>query len=97
MIYQISYDLKNPDKDYTSLYQYLSKEAGKDSIHVLRDLWWIYEPEITPISEFCAALRSHMDEKDIFVVTEKNSGEGTIDGWLPSQVWKWYKEKSVER
>lgn len=44
MIYQLSYELKTPEKDYTSLYTFLEKVLG--GIHVLRDTWWIkYEGE----------------------------------------------------
>lgn len=41
MVYQLSYELKTPDKDYGPLYSYLENDLGTSAKHVLRDSWWI--------------------------------------------------------
>ena len=85
MIYQLSYELKTPEMDYTSLYDYLEKELeGK---HVLRDTWLIkYEGEKN-MHELCERIREQLGNNDVFFLSKIISGG--IDGWMATSNWKW--------
>lgn len=90
MIYQLSYELKTPDKDYTGLYLFLEKEMGGVSIHVLRDTWWIKYDEEQDINSLCDKIKEQMGENDVFYLAVLSAND--INGWLPSSNWKWLKE-----
>jgi hypothetical protein len=85
MIYQLTYELITPDKDYTPLYQLLEKGIGHSSIHVLRDTWWFNSNEKT--NDLCDKIKSKLGDGDTFVLTELSS-ENT-NGWLSSKSWEW--------
>lgn len=91
MVYQLTYELKSQDYDYSSFFSYLEKEIGESAIHVLRDSWWIYisNNEIS-VEELCNNIRSHLGDKDIFYLSELQ--KESVNGWMPSSHWKWYNE-----
>ena len=86
MILLISYDLKKPDRDYSSLYEAI-KNAGCNWWHYLESVW-IINTDLTP--GVCSDLiRSSMDEDDsLFVVDITGKAH---QGWLPSKAWDWFK------
>lgn len=90
MVYQLTYELRSPDWDYSSLYSFLEKDAGDSAIHVLRDSWWIYISKPVSICELRDRIRAFMGEKDIFYISELL--KESVDGWMPSSHWKWYSE-----
>lgn len=90
MVYQLTYELKSPERDYSSLYNFLEKEAGNSSIHVLRDSWWIYSEKEETVENLCDRIRPHLGDKDIFYLSELR--KDAINGWMPSSHWKWYNE-----
>ena len=90
MIYQLSYELRTPGKDYTFLYAFLEKEVEGNAIHVLRDTWWIKYNGDKNVSELCEAIKKEMGEKDIFFLSEISGKE--INGWMASSNWKWLNE-----
>lgn len=94
MVYQLAYELKSPERDYTLFYNFLEKKVGDSSIHVLRDSWWIYVENEIAIDVLCDRIRPYLGEKDIFYVSELH--KETINGWMPSSHWKWYNEHRIE-
>lgn len=90
MVYQLTYELKSQERDYSSFYAFLEKEVGDSSIHVLRDSWWIYTAQAIPLDTLCDSIRSHLGEKDIFYLSEFR--KEALNGWMPSSHWKWYNE-----
>ena len=90
MIYQLSYELRTPGKDYTSLYAFLEKGVEGSAIHVLRDTWWIKYHGNKDVSELCEIIKKEMGEKEIFFLSELSEKE--INGWMASSNWKWLKE-----
>lgn len=90
MIYQLSYELKTPNKDYISLYNYLEKGLEGNAIHVLRDTWWIKYNGNKTVNELCEEIRKELGEKDIFFLSEIISDK--IDGWMASSNWKWIND-----
>lgn len=93
MIYQLSYELKTPEKDYTSLYTFLEKVLG--GIHVLRDTWWIkYEGEKS-LDELCESIRKEMGENDVFFLSIITPDK--INGWMASSNWAWLSKNKFEQ
>lgn len=90
MIYQLTYELKSPERDYSSFYTFLEKEVGDSAIHVLRDSWWIYLGQEKPVEELCDTIRPLLGEKDIFYLSILH--KDSVNGWMPSSHWKWFNE-----
>lgn len=85
MIILISYDLKQPNRDYTQLYEAI-KFAGSSWWHHLESVW-IINTEM-PIDQLSSLVRSYLDENDnLFVV---DITERKHEGWLPSKAWEWF-------
>lgn len=90
MVYQLSYELRNTEKDYTSFYNFLEREMGQSALHVLRDSWWIHIDSPAELKTLCDNVRAHMGEKDIFFLSELHKDQ--VNGWMPSSHWKWLNE-----
>lgn len=90
MVYQLTYELRTPDKDYSELYAFLEKGLGGEAIHVLRDCWWIFTTE-TSASKLCDEIRAHLGEKDLFFVSRLPDGGDYMNGWQPQSSWAWFQ------
>ncbi len=90
MVFQLTYELKTLDRDYTPFYNFLEKDAGDSAIHVLRDSWWIHSSGSVTIADMCEKIREHLGDTDIFYLSELQ--QGSINGWMPSSHWKWYND-----
>lgn len=92
MVYQLTYELKTPDKDYSILYEFLEHGLGEEvqSKHVLRDCWWFATPQGFNVDELCDHIRQRMGELDNLYMSRLPDTD--INGWLPSSIWKWYSE-----
>ena len=90
MVYNLSYELKTPDKDYSELFTFLEHRLGKGGIHVLRDCWWIASDTPLNVDETSDEIRKLMGEKDIFHFGRLP--ETDVNGWLPSSHWDWLKQ-----
>jgi hypothetical protein len=89
MVYIVNYELRTSDKDYTSLYNFLEHEFGRESIHVFHDTWWVDLPDNQDVSQLTDQLKSHMGDKDIFYISKVSNGD--IDGWLGRSTWDFYR------
>lgn len=86
MITLITYELKQPDRDYSILYETI-KNAGVSWWHYLDSVWIINTT--MELDQLSSLLRSNMDDNDtLFVVDITNSKH---QGWLPSKAWEWFK------
>lgn len=90
MVYQLVYELKTPDFDYSEFYSFMEKDLGKGAIHVFRDAWW-FESDEEDIEAICTKIRGRIGELDVFYVSMIPNGK--IDGWLAQISWQWYKER----
>lgn len=90
MIFQLSYELKTPDKDYTELYSFLEKELGKSAIHVLRDTWWVKYEGQKNIDDISDLIKDKMGKNDVFFISVLEIDK--TNGWLASSNWKWLNE-----
>lgn len=89
MIYQLTYELRTAEKDYSDFFSYLEQGLGGAALHVLRDAWWI-ALDVLDIDILCDDIRTRIGEKDVFFITQIPSG--LINGWMPQTSWKWYQE-----
>lgn len=86
MILLITYDLKQPDKDYSKLYDAI-KNAGSSWWHYLESVWIINTT--LSVNECSRLIKTNIDENDtLFVVEITNQAH---QGWLPSKAWEWFK------
>jgi hypothetical protein len=85
--YVISYDLKIPGRDYTSLYDAI--KSYDDWQHPLESTWILYTTESA--NEISAKLRSDgkMDNSDLLFVCALDINDR--QGWLDKSVWNWIK------
>lgn len=95
MIYQLSYELRTLEKDYSGLYEFIEQFANGNAIHVLRDTWWIDFDNSVSTDEFCKNLRIHMGENDVFFFSEVTTEK--LNGWMPSQHWDWVRARINKR
>ena len=84
MIVLVSYDLKNPDRDYQSLYTAI-KNCSITWWHYLESVWLI-RTELSPKDVF-EKIHCSMDNNDSLLITVFN--EEMYSGWLPSKAWEW--------
>ena len=87
MILLISYDLKQPDRDYSNLYETI-KNAGAAWWHYLESIW-IIKTNLS-VQECSNLLRNNMDANDYLFVVDITYKE--YQGWLPSKAWEWFRQ-----
>ena len=90
MLLLITYDLKQPDRDYTTLYESI-KQCSSVWWHYLESVW-IIRTEMTANQCF-DKIHPNMDNNDyIFIVDISHQ---TRQGWLPKDAWEWIKSNDV--
>jgi hypothetical protein len=83
--YAVNYDLRQPGRDYTGLY---------DAIR-LKSKWWHYLDStwlvVTDLSasELWGLIARHIDPNDRCLIIEVR---GNYQGWLPKEAWEWIHE-----
>lgn len=90
MIYLITYDLMQPNRDYEPLYEAI-KKCGSNWWHYLESTW-IVATDIS-VNECVKRLRQTMDDNDNLLVVNITGQER--QGWLPSKAWDWIKQHDV--
>ena len=86
MIALITYELKQPDRDYSNLYNVI-KNAGTSWWHYLESVW-IINTTLT-VDVLSSMVKSNLDEKDLLFVVDVTNCK--YKGWLPSKAWQWCK------
>ena len=71
MLYVISYDLRQPTRNYQRLYEHLHKLGAK---RVLERVW-IARRENTSVQSLCDSIKARMDDNDGLLVTYLGDGE----------------------
>lgn len=87
MILLISYDLKQPDRDYSQLYETI-KNAGISWWHYLESIW-IINTNLS-IQECSNLLHNNIDTNDFLFIVDISEKEH--QGWLPSKAWEWFRQ-----
>lgn len=86
MIYSISYDLRQPGRNYDDLYDIIKSAPGY--IHAMDSLWFISTSESVEV--WCNRLRQAMDNNDWLFVVDI-TGQSS-QGWMKKSVWDWLKK-----
>lgn len=86
-IYSISYDLRQPGRNYSNLYDRI-KLLDSSCQHPLESNWFIRSNESAEkIYDF---LRPYIDDNDLLFVTEINSQNK--QGWMVRTFWNWINQ-----
>ena len=86
MLILISYDLKQPDRDYATLYEAI-KSTSNAWWHYLESVWLV-DTQLEP--EDCyRIIRTTIDENDSLFIVDITGQKN--QGWLPSKAWEWIK------
>ncbi len=88
-LYSVTYDLKQPGRDYSGLYKELKKT--NKWWHYLESTWLLYTSE-TPI-DIWKRLCDHIDKNDYILIIEVRDN---MQGWLPKEAWNWLHEHAQE-
>lgn len=87
MLYQISYELKSNNQDYSSLYASIKKLG--DWMRPLETVWYV-NTEL-PIKEVFQTLMDTVDQKsDKIIISEVTSQ--VIGGRASTEFWEWLKK-----
>lgn len=86
MLFVISYDLKSPGKDYSSLYEVIKSFGAW--WHYLDSTWIIRSQR--SVSDISDLIRQRMDANDRLIVAAISVHD--TDGWLPQKAWDWIRE-----
>lgn len=85
-VYLVTYDLKNPGRDYVALYEAI-KRSGK-WWHYLDSTWLVATNESA--TQVYNRLSQYIDKNDfIFVIRVTNE----YSGWLPQDAWDWIRHE----
>lgn len=90
MIYLISYDLKQPGRNYDDLYSVI--KSADDWAHAMDSLWFINTTESVKV--WSNRLRQVLDENDWILVVDITSQPR--QGWMKKVIWDWLN-KQVQR
>ena len=86
MLYAINYDLKQPGRDYESLYDAI-KSCGA-WWHYLESTW-IVDTSLDA-QEIWDKIGIHCDSNDRVLVISLSSRK---QGWLPKDAWEWINDR----
>ncbi|MBS0155163.1 MAG: hypothetical protein JSS38_11245 [Nitrospira sp.] len=82
MVHLVTYDLKKPGQDYTSVHDAIK---GCGSWWHYLESTWLVDSRMTA-EQISAKVRRHMDENDRLLVIAVS---GDHAGWLPQAAWDW--------
>lgn len=90
--FAITYDLKQPGRNYSALYDAIRTLAGEDNWrHPLDSVWIVRTDDETTAQNIYEMIHKQMDTNDsllIFEITRQDR-----QGWLPKSFWEWIKGK----
>ena len=92
MILQITYELKDSDKNYSDLFAAI-ESLGNSSIHILKDSWWVDINDSLKLEDILNILKVHMGENDLIHIIEITDKK--TNGWLAHTSWDWLKKRST--
>ena len=87
MIVLITYDLKQPGRNYTELYDTI-KSLG-DWQHPLESTWFVNVADDVSLDDIVERLKAKADKNDFFFAVEITTH---YQGWLPKSFWTWINQ-----
>lgn len=90
-VFSITYDLKQPGRNYSELYDRIKVLAGENGWqHPLESCWIVKVGDAVTVDSVTERLRAAMDAKDsVFVVDITGC---PYEGWLPRSFWEWMRK-----
>ena len=88
MLYSITYELKNLNKDYSDFIQKI-KELSSSSSQCMKNSWFINSSMSK--DDLYRDLKQHLEDSDLLLIVETSLSQ--MAGWLPSDTVDWLKEK----
>ena len=90
-LFLITYDLKQPGRNYSELYELIKTIAGENGWkHPLESTWIVKVNDTVSVDGITMQLRETMDARDsVFVVDITGQ---SYQGWLPRSFWDWMKK-----
>jgi len=85
MVILISYELRQPGRDYSNLYKAIEGISGIWS-HPLTSHWMV-QTALSP-QQVWEHLAPHIDKNDSMLVT-RISNSPSYSGWLAQTIWNW--------
>ena len=90
--FAIAYDLKQPGRNYSTLYEVIRTLAGEGNWqHPLESVWIVAMPVETSANDLFEAIHDKMDTNDSVLIVEVT--QQNRQGWLPASFWEWMKDK----
>lgn len=86
MVYLVTYDLKQPGQDYSSVHEAI-KACGA-WWHFLESTWLV-DGHLTA-DQIAMRVRHHIDQNDNLLVIGVT---GDYAGWLPRAAWEWINSR----
>ena len=86
MIYSISYDLRQPGRNYDGLYEIIKSAPGYS--HPMDSLWFISTSE--SVDAWSDRLLQAIDHDDILFVVDI-TGQNWA-GWMSKATWEWLSQ-----
>ena len=90
MILQVTYELKDPDKNYSDLFAAIEKLGS--AIHFLKDSWWVEVDDSLKLEDVLGRLKDHMGENDLIHLIDITNKK--TNGWLARTSWDWLQQRS---
>jgi hypothetical protein len=87
MLVQISYDLRDHERDYDDLFEQIKRQGRW--WHHLKSTWIIETEQST--RQIVDGLEQYLSRGDRLLVAEINR----IDGMLPENAWRWLEKHRV--
>lgn len=87
-LYSISYDLRQPGRDYESLYKAI-QNCG-EYFHALESTWFV-RSDFTA-NEIYERLKDYKDNNDHIVISEVQPSNQ--QGWMMRTFWEWINDPS---
>jgi len=88
-LFSITYDLKQPGRNYSELYDAI-KNIGETQ-HPLESTWFVKVEDSITVDDVSQKLQAIFDNKDSLFVADITGSR--YQGWLPKSFWEWLKVK----
>lgn len=89
MLYNITYELKNSEKDYSQFLQTL-KTSGSSAVQCMKNSWFVVSGKDR--KELFELLKEQLESADLLLVCQVSLSD--LTGWLPSDSVDWLKLNS---
>ncbi len=89
MLYNITYELKNNEKDYSSFFQTL-KTLSPNTNQCMKNSWFVITSSSKQV--LYEQLKALLESSDLLLISQVSLSQ--LSGWLPSDSVNWLQEHS---